>query len=207
MIDYGRSWVEKSHTWDLGFVPSLFPLEMFGWITRDRAGPLGGKCRTIGWEGQGVVLADRHLQGCIPRLCRLRTDGLAPASKYWTYRSHAGDTGPVSLVAWLKSTASLIGLGEKLGMDPWIGESACCGLCWVPFFSGVVGSVQICRWLMKGYHVRGLFEGSVHRAYVDWCGKCMCHVDWVFPCRLYLDSNCRDSRIWVTACSWQSSHS
>jgi hypothetical protein len=32
------------------------------------------------------------------RLCRLRTDGLAPTSKYWTYRSHAGDMSPVRLV-------------------------------------------------------------------------------------------------------------
>jgi hypothetical protein len=33
-----------------------------------------------------------------PRLCRLRTEGLVPMSKYWTYRSHAGDMGLVSLV-------------------------------------------------------------------------------------------------------------
>jgi hypothetical protein len=40
-----------------------------------------------------------HLQGYSPRLCRLRTDGLAPVSKYEMYRSHAGDMGPISLVA------------------------------------------------------------------------------------------------------------
>jgi hypothetical protein len=28
-----------------------------------------------------------------------------------------------------------------------------------------------------------------------------------FPCRVYINSNHRDSRIWVTACSWQSSRS
>jgi hypothetical protein len=43
-------------------------------------------------------VVSRHLQGCSPHLCRLRTDGLAPMTKYWTYRSHAGDMGPVSLV-------------------------------------------------------------------------------------------------------------
>jgi hypothetical protein len=37
----------------------------------------------------------RHLQHCSPYLCRLRTDGLAPASKYGTYWSHAHD---ISLV-------------------------------------------------------------------------------------------------------------
>jgi hypothetical protein len=40
----------------------------------------------------------RHLQGCSRHLCRLRTDGLGPVSKYWTYRSHDGDMGLISLV-------------------------------------------------------------------------------------------------------------
>jgi hypothetical protein len=99
MIDYGRSRVEKSHSRDLGFVPSLFQLVLFGWIIWDRAGPFGGKCSTISWEGQGVVLTSRHLQGCSPCLCRLRTDGLAPVSEYWAYRSHLGDMGSINLVA------------------------------------------------------------------------------------------------------------
>jgi hypothetical protein len=43
-------------------------------------------------------VVSRHLQGCSPCLCRLRTDGLAPVSKYWTYRSHAGDMCLISLV-------------------------------------------------------------------------------------------------------------
>jgi hypothetical protein len=37
--------------------------------------------------------------------------------------------------------ASLAGSGEKLGIDPRIGQSACCGLCREPFCSGAVGSV------------------------------------------------------------------
>jgi hypothetical protein len=45
----------------------------------------------------------RHLQGYNPHLCWLRTDGLASTSKYWTYRSHAGVMGPVSLVASCQS--------------------------------------------------------------------------------------------------------
>jgi hypothetical protein len=44
-------------------------------------------------------MESRCLQGCSPRLCRLRTDGLAPMSKYWTYRSHDDVMGPISLVA------------------------------------------------------------------------------------------------------------
>jgi hypothetical protein len=64
-----------------------------------------------------------------------------------------GPSKPSSLSsteAWIKPTASLVGLGEKLGTDPRIGQLVCCGLCREPFFSGVVGSVQICRRLTKG---------------------------------------------------------
>jgi hypothetical protein len=51
----------------------------------------------VGKVGEWYV-ASLHLQGCISHLCRLRTDGLTLTSKYWTYRSHAGDMGPVGLV-------------------------------------------------------------------------------------------------------------
>jgi hypothetical protein len=34
-----------------------------------------------------------------------------------------------STESWLKSTDSLVVLGEKLGTDPQIGQPACCGLC------------------------------------------------------------------------------
>jgi hypothetical protein len=37
------------------------------------------------------------------------------------------------------STASLVGSGKKLGTDSRIGQPARYGLCWEPFFSGVVG--------------------------------------------------------------------
>jgi hypothetical protein len=93
------------------------------WITGDRAGPLGG---------------------CSTRLCRLRTDGLAPASKYWTYWSHAGDMVPLSLVAGHQQkigfapTTSMAVSGEKLGTDPRISQLTYCGLCWETFFSGAV---------------------------------------------------------------------
>jgi hypothetical protein len=35
-------------------------------------------------------------------------------------------------------TASLVGPGEKLGIDPWIGQLVCCGLRWEPFFTRTV---------------------------------------------------------------------
>jgi hypothetical protein len=91
--------------------------------------------------------------------------------------------------------SSLAGSGEKLDMDPWIGQPTCCGLCRESFFLGAVVSIQICRRLVKGCHIRGPLVGSVRWAYVDWHGKHMCHVGWVFPCRVYIDSNHHDSKI------------
>jgi hypothetical protein len=67
-----------------------------------------------------------HLQGCSPRLYRLRTDGLAYTSKYLTF-----------------IIASMAVLGEKLSGGP-VDHSARLGLCREPFFSGAVGSVQRC---------------------------------------------------------------
>jgi hypothetical protein len=51
----------------------------------------------------------RHLQGCSPRLCRLRIVRLPPMSKYRTYRSRVGDMGPVNLV---------VGHRQELGLRP-----------------------------------------------------------------------------------------
>jgi hypothetical protein len=48
-----------------------------------------------GKGGESDVSILRFLCGS-PRLCRLRTEGLVPVSKYQTYRSHAGDMGSVS---------------------------------------------------------------------------------------------------------------
>jgi hypothetical protein len=55
-----------------------------------------GKVETTSWEGWEWYVANWQLQCCSPRLCRLRIDGLAPASKYRTYRSHASNIGPLS---------------------------------------------------------------------------------------------------------------
>jgi hypothetical protein len=92
-------------------------------------------------------------------------------------------------------TASMVGSGEKLGTDPQIGQPACCGLCREPFFSGAVALSIIVDDSVKGCHVPGLLAGSVCRAYMDWRGKRMCHIDQVFPYRVYIDSNHRDS--WI----------
>jgi hypothetical protein len=70
---------------------------------------LRGKWRNLVGMVREWYVASRHLQGYIPRLCRLRTNVLEPASKYWTYWSDASDMGPVSLV---------VGCQKKLDFSP-----------------------------------------------------------------------------------------
>jgi hypothetical protein len=45
-------------------------------------GPLGGKRKPSDEKVRECDVESRHLQGCSLHLCRLRTDGLAPARKY-----------------------------------------------------------------------------------------------------------------------------
>jgi hypothetical protein len=49
-------------------------------------------------------------------------------------------------------TASMAILREKLGMDPRIGQPACCGLCQELFFSGAVALSIIVDDFMKGFY-------------------------------------------------------
>jgi hypothetical protein len=76
------------------------------WLKWRPGGGLGGKWRPWVKKVGEWFMESRHLQGCSPRLCRLRINGLAPASKYWTYRSHASITCLVSwcscVTTWLK---------------------------------------------------------------------------------------------------------
>jgi hypothetical protein len=176
-------------------------------------GYLGGSVEHSKGKGrESVVSIPRFICGR-PHLCRLRTEGLVPVSKYWTYRSHIDVYGPSkpnslpSSEGGFTPTASMAALGEKLGTDSWIDQSACCGLCRKLFFSGAVALSIAVDDFVKGFHVCGLLAGSVRGAYVDWHRKRTCRVDQVFPCRVYIDSDRRDSRIWVTAFSWLPSSS
>jgi hypothetical protein len=144
------------------------------WITWERAGPLGGKRRTISWEGRRVWCESWHLQDYSPCLCQLRTDGLAPASKYWMYQSHVGDIGPVSLVASRQQkvgfapTFSMAILREKLSTDPRIGQPVCCGLCRKPFFLGVVARLNSVDDYIKGCYALTAWDTYGLGPYMDW---------------------------------------
>jgi hypothetical protein len=106
-------------------------LRMLIW---DQMGPLGENGGSSVGKGGKSDVENRHLQCGSPRLYQFRTDGLAPANKYWTYWSRVGD---MSLVNWCSifinrclsfSVASMVIWGEKLGGDTQIGQPTCCGL-------------------------------------------------------------------------------
>jgi hypothetical protein len=173
----------------------------------DRAGPLG-ESGDSWWErsGSGYV-ASQHPQGCSLWLCRLRTVRLAPVSKFWTYRSHAGEMGLVSLVVSCQQELDFSPLpfgccGREAGYGPTDRMAVVLWIVSGALLLGCSGSIQICwrlyEMLLYADHVRyvwswticGLSVGSVWR------------VGWVFPYRVYIDLNHRDSRTWVTACLW-----
>jgi hypothetical protein len=156
-------------------------------------GPSVGKVRE--W-----CVESRHLQGCNFCMCRLRTDGLTPASKYWMYRSHAGVMGPVSwysyVTTWLKPLSPTLrlswGSGNEVTQDhgraslPLVAKtSPGCRGCFIL----VRTSERLPTWTTGDVWSRTIRESSVESV---WC------VDRVFSCRVYIDSNLRDSRIWVS---------
>jgi hypothetical protein len=178
----------------------------------DQAGPLGGSVEHSEGKGrESVVAIPRFLCGS-PHLCRLRTEGLELVSKYWTYQSHASVYGPSkpnslpSIDAWLKPTASLAGLGEKLRWVPWTTQQD-----WeVGSGALFLGSSSIHPMLLTTYE-RLLPMGIARKKRTSGVR----HLEWeayvsygrVFPCRVYIDLNHHDSRIWVTTCSWLPSSS
>jgi hypothetical protein len=113
------------------------------------------------------------------------------------WRYGPSKSSSLSLIeAWLKPTTSLVSLREKLGTDPQIDRSVCWGLCREPLF----GSSEIYLSLSVTHerllcldHVRFVLSGTIRGLSVG----CVLRVCRVFPCRVYIDSNRCDSRIWV----------
>jgi hypothetical protein len=58
----------------------------------------------------------------------------------------------MSTEAWLFSTASMVGSGEKLGTDPWITQPGR-GLCREPFFSGAADLFKSVDNYVKGCYM------------------------------------------------------
>jgi hypothetical protein len=138
-----------------------------------------------------VVCDSRHLQGCSPHLCRLSINGLAPASKYWTYWSHANDMGLVSQVVchW-----------QKLDLSPllhWLAWER----NWVWTHRSVSRRAVDCvgsPFSREQWDPSKSIGVSRKVAMHPRTKRGMCVVCWLgFPSRVYIDSNHHDSRIWV----------
>jgi hypothetical protein len=64
-------------------------------------------------------------------------------------------------------TASLVGLGEKLGTDPWIGQPTCRGLCQEPIFSGAVALLNSVDDYAKGCYMWTTWDTYGRGPYAD----------------------------------------
>jgi hypothetical protein len=117
------------------------------------------------------------------------------------YRSHAGDMGLVNLVAGYRQRVALPPLLQCLTWERnWVqthGSVSRRAMNYVgsPYFLGAVPLSIIVDDFTKDCHVRELPTGSIHQVYVDWRGKHTYRIGRVFPCRVYIDSNHRDS--WI----------
>jgi hypothetical protein len=153
------------------------------------------------WKAGESDVESRDLQGGSPHLCHLRIDRLAPASKYWTYWSHARDMAPVN-----QCSLSSIDVGFSRLLQ-WMFRE----IIWerpVDRSTNVLcirtgdlslessESVQIYWVSVKCYHVRGLSIRSVSGLTWEVCVPCVSN----FSYKMCIDSNCHDSRIYVTAC-------
>jgi hypothetical protein len=132
------------------------------------------KVETAGWEGRGVVCGKLAPPRLWPPPVLVKDRWVCPREQVlnvliacqWYGSGMPSSGSPTG--AWLTPPPSLSALGEKLGMDPRISQPACCGLCWEPFFSGAVGSVQICRRLAKGCYMWTMWDTYGLGPYTDW---------------------------------------
>jgi hypothetical protein len=154
--------VERSRVGDRYFNHPFHLRLCWVWITWDRVGPFGG---------------------CSPRLCRLRTNGLAPARKYWTHWSHVDDMSPISLIA---------GCQQKLGFSPLH--------FWLFWERSWIQTREPVNWLTVGW-----VESPSSRK--QWIYSNLLTTTWKVgmrgPCEIHMvwDHTRTERRICVTCCS------
>jgi hypothetical protein len=88
----------------------------------------------------------------------------------------------------------MVVLGEKLG-DELMDHSARLGVVSGAHFLGSSRVHPMLLMACERLSCTWIARRKRTRAYVDWRGKRTCHVYRVFPCKAYIDSNRRDSRI------------
>jgi hypothetical protein len=72
----------KDHVMAIGSLNFTLDLVDGIWLNWRLGGALRWKLRQLVGKVREWYVVSQHLQGCSPRLCWLRTDGLAPTSKY-----------------------------------------------------------------------------------------------------------------------------
>jgi hypothetical protein len=110
--------------WSKDHVAAICPFKFEHWnlwLMSDkmetRRSQLGGPVEHSEENGrESVVVNLRFLYGS-SRLCWLMTEWLVPVSKYWTYRSHAGDMGPVGLVAYHRQMFGFAPVASRLAWE------------------------------------------------------------------------------------------
>jgi hypothetical protein len=126
-------------------------------------------------------------------------------NKYWTYRSHARDMGPVSLVASCQQTLVFFPLLHWLlwGRN-WVwthGPVNQRAVRWVKSHSSQ--EQWICSNLLTtAWKVAMHWPREIHMVWDHTRTECgMCVACWsCFSCRVYIDLNRPNSQIWVTTC-------
>jgi hypothetical protein len=111
-----------------------------------------------------------------------------------------------SIEGWLCSHCFNSCLGRKIGYRPvdrsavvlWIGSGALFREQWPCLTLLTTTWMVTIRWSRKIRMVWDHTQTEREMRVVCWLG---------FPYRVYINLNHRDSRIWVTTCSWQSSRS
>jgi hypothetical protein len=100
----------------------------------------------------------------------------------------------------------MVGLEEKLDTDPWIGQSSCCELGKELFFSWAVTLLNSVDDYMKDCYTQTMQDTYGREPYTDRAWKACGVLVKFSPCRVYIDSNRRDSRIWVPLICCDSHH-
>jgi hypothetical protein len=156
-------------------------------------------------------MESRHRQGCSPPPPPMSVKGrwVGPVSKYWTYRSHVGDMGPVNLVTgcqqklvfspllhwllWKRSWVQTRGPVSRHAVD-WVGRPSSREQ-WI--YSNLFTTMRkvAMHWPREVRMVWDYMRTKHGMRVACWSG---------FPCRVYINLIHVDSRIWVTAYLWSS---
>jgi hypothetical protein len=144
------------------------------WLNWRLGGALRWKGKTAGWESRGVVCEKPAPSRLWPPPVSIKDWWVGPHEQvlnvpiacWWHVPSKPSSS--LSTEVWLKITASFVGLWEKLGTDPQIDRPTCWRLCREPFFSGAVGSIQICRQLVKDCYALTTWDIYGLGPYTDW---------------------------------------